>query len=83
MGQCKKTVQEIKDLLKLRNRRVRLELEKFQGIDKFVFYVEGGKELHFFRSVIHDLIPLGFCVDVKRLRFWECRFKKIQLPEGF
>lgn len=82
MGTFKGTALEMSDFLRLRNKRVRLELDTLQGLQKLVFYVSG-REVGYMRRVLTEIVPLGVLVDVKRLRFWECRINKIQLPEGF
>ena len=73
---------DIETLLELRNKRVRLEIGEFHGLPKYSFYVPG-RDLHYFNRVIAEVIPMGVYVDVRRLKVWECRIEKIQLPEGF
>ena len=70
---------DIMDHLIKRNKRVRLTLGKFQGIDKVTIYV-AGRDLHEFRREISEVVPMGLFVDVRRLKSYQCRFKKIQLP---
>ena len=71
-------IEEIRKFLQLRNKRVRLEVTKFMGLDKFTFYV-AGRDLHYFYRVIREMFPLGHYVEVRRLRVWECRLEKIQI----
>lgn len=82
MGKFKDIEIEVGDFLELRDKRVRLEIEEFHGLPKYVFYVSG-KDMHYFRRVIAEIVPMGVYMDVKRLRFWECRLDRVQLPEGF
>lgn len=71
------TMEEVEDFLKLYGCRAKVKEE----LGKITFWVPK-KDFHFVRWFVFANCPMGIFIEVKNLKFWECRFKKIQIIRG-